>query len=645
MAEVANSTFHSTRSSSANSRRSGAFDLNSWQGLTELLMAARESGMDTEQYNHFRDIVLRYAQSGGDTELRAQIESTMRSLKVGETDTADEVPSSQKTETQNAPHEKDEAKAQAAQVPTGAQVPTEAQAPKQTSAPDKTSETSTEQRPQPLGSARPKPSFKNVEKQPTSAVAAEPPVSNAKSRATQDTNEDRSEATPPKAASPNADKDAGTPQSSTPQTEEKSQQAVNADAPPQKTERVSAVDSGGKTAGEHRERIAEIKRLVAEQVGNPMTLIDNGNPAGRTYMNALLNAMRKLGGGHAGELDAAMEALESAYAEILNVTSTPPTDATRKTAPSSADAVAQTEETVAPEQTQTPVAADTVQSDIEKSAPQSAKPPQDTETVENETKAAPEVVQTKRPTENAHAIPSLADVSRTKPQSDTEGQQPEKPSNAANSTVVPPNAQTATDAAREETKQPAAPEKHSLRDLTNALRSERQASAQKASSAPEPEAKQTDVTTAAPEQPAARAPESETASEPKADLAKPSETAAPHTEKTEIPRSVEQRDLTAPEVTAGLEQLLNEWQLFKSSGIFGTGPSGSEHPLYQTLKELPMKEVLDGRFDKSSPEIIRSIKDYTNAWRHEQGVTYVQSETFEHYLRRVVQRILKRQQH
>jgi hypothetical protein len=56
-----------------------------------------------------------------------------------------------------------------------------------------------------------------------------------------------------------------------------------------------------------------------------------------------------------------------------------------------------------------------------------------------------------------------------------------------------------------------------------------------------------------------------------------------------------------------------------------------------------MGEVLSGRYDGADMKIVHAIKDYVDAWRHEQGIAYNPKETFEHYLRRVSLRIMKRQ--
>lgn len=101
--------------------------------------------------------------------------------------------------------------------------------------------------------------------------------------------------------------------------------------------------------------------------------------------------------------------------------------------------------------------------------------------------------------------------------------------------------------------------------------------------------------------------------------------------------------LADPDIDLGLKQLLSEWSLFRKSGVFGTGPKGTQHPLYQKLSVLPMPLILSGRFEGSTAEIRQSISDYMNGWRYEQGIIYEQEETFEHYLRRVIRHIIDSQ--
>jgi hypothetical protein len=103
-----------------------------------------------------------------------------------------------------------------------------------------------------------------------------------------------------------------------------------------------------------------------------------------------------------------------------------------------------------------------------------------------------------------------------------------------------------------------------------------------------------------------------------------------------------EQSLMTPEIDAGLSQLLSEWKLFKSSGWFGAGPSGINHPLYKKLAHLPMAAVVAGRFEGSTPEIRQTIADYMNGWRYEQNIVHRMDEQFEHYLRRVIGHILKK---
>ncbi|MFM2340184.1 MAG: hypothetical protein RLZZ360_820 [Candidatus Parcubacteria bacterium] len=101
--------------------------------------------------------------------------------------------------------------------------------------------------------------------------------------------------------------------------------------------------------------------------------------------------------------------------------------------------------------------------------------------------------------------------------------------------------------------------------------------------------------------------------------------------------------LADPDVDLGLEQLLSEWTLFRKSGVFGSGPKGRQHPLFQKLANLPMPLILSGRFEGATAEIRQSITDYMNGWRYEQGIIYEQEETFEHFLRRVIRHIIDSQ--
>lgn len=98
--------------------------------------------------------------------------------------------------------------------------------------------------------------------------------------------------------------------------------------------------------------------------------------------------------------------------------------------------------------------------------------------------------------------------------------------------------------------------------------------------------------------------------------------------------------LYTKDVDAGLEQLLEEWAIFKKSGLFGSGPKGRQHPLYLKISTLQLPLILAGRFEGSTQEIKQSITDYMNGWRYEQGIVYEQSENLDQYLRRVIRHII-----
>jgi hypothetical protein len=125
----------------------------------------------------------------------------------------------------------------------------------------------------------------------------------------------------------------------------------------------------------------------------------------------------------------------------------------------------------------------------------------------------------------------------------------------------------------------------------------------------------------------------------------PEETGLHRTEEGPDPKHavIRQSELSSPVVTQALYQLLEEWSLFKRSGILGIGPSGYDHPLFKSLSALSMGEIMSGRWEGANRENLKNIKEYVHAWRHEQGVAFNVQETFEHFLRRVILRIQKRQ--
>jgi hypothetical protein len=325
------------------------------------------------------------------------------------------------------------------------------------------------------------------------------------------------------------------------------------------------------------ERIREIKTAVNSKVGNPVNLVDINNEVGREYMNALLEAMKGLSGGAAGQIDFAMKRLETAYlavevavaAHSKNVVDVANSPAAPAATPIAAPAP-------------TPVISEPLVEKREEAVPVPAAP-------EAPLPPAPPAV----PVPVAPPIPVVVPQPRPVPA------QPIAQPDAVQIPVV------------------------------------------QKPSAPEPVRKPVDVSGVsgyeiAQNQPPVKPPQSPSVADSvkvltPQDLPSSSISASADND----PEGLMTRD-----IDDGLEQLLSDWSLFKKSGLFGTGPKGREHPLFKKLASLQIPLLLAGRFEGSTQDIKQSITDYMNGWRYEQGIIYEQGETFEHYLRRVIKQIL-----
>lgn len=290
------------------------------------------------------------------------------------------------------------------------------------------------------------------------------------------------------------------------------------------------------------ERIRAIKHAVNQKVGNPVNLVDIDNTVGREYMVALLDAMKKVGGGVPGDIEAAMKRLEEAF---VRVEQTVAAHAAQGSEPSPVFAPAP----VTPE---------------------------------------PDTVAVPSPMEKM-----IDDVSEPLVQLDNDH-------NTRAQTVAEDSADRWGDtdteivATREEVAVPPVRQPQplfraaSLADDTNHLLT-------------------------------------------------PNDLPDPTTNST---GSAVGDPLHTTEVDTGLNQLLQEWPIFKKSGLFGTGPKGIAHPLFKELAPLTIPLILAGRYDGATEEIRQSVTDYMNGWRYEQGLVYEPEEAFEHYLRRVIRHII-----
>ena len=386
-------------------------------------------------------------------------------------------------------------------------------------------------------------------------------------------------------------------------------------------------------------RIKEIKSFVNSKVGNPVNLMDTDKEVGREYMTALLEAMKKsTGGSSAGGLVPAMERLERAYSAVQQLLDN--------------DSGKPNELPDIPEVKTDPIPP--IEKPVE--TVESKQPVKVNETPKAEAKLEQPVIPKAVPVVQPVTAPKLKSVSETVANNVQKPEAKKQSSIAPVKTVSEPKEEKGLYHAPENdavtTTGSPVREQTALQRLTTRFKSGQDTSAEQKNENVEPKTEQPVVEEkpkviseppAAPPQP-----------KPQADVTPPvtarpvksvaSAESLPEMAKKEADSKKDLGDdLMVHEVTAGLEQLLSEWKIFKSSGWLGTGPSGIEHPMYKQLGPMPMASVIAGRFEGVTNEVKHSITDYMNGWRYEQGIVHEMGETFEHYLRRVVLHILKMQ--
>lgn len=106
------------------------------------------------------------------------------------------------------------------------------------------------------------------------------------------------------------------------------------------------------------------------------------------------------------------------------------------------------------------------------------------------------------------------------------------------------------------------------------------------------------------------------------------------------PESANDNALMGEAIEKGLSDLLSSWDIFEKSGLIGMGPSGKDHPTYQKIAQLPMGKITTGEWEGRDMSVVANINEYIAGWQTEQGITPDPTETFDHYLRRVINRYL-----
>ncbi len=531
------STLHSAVLRHGGPHENSSFDLRSWQGLTYVLRAGKEALKEKGAYAEFRNLVLQYAQNGGDADTKKQIDAIIKTFPP--------IDFSKKVQQEQGVNEKSDAEEVVA-----------------TDTPQANIRPHTGRRVEPRFGTQRSP----VVKAHVEAPAEKQEVEHVTTTPVTDTEHKVEEVREVV---------------SIPPAQEVSSEPI--------TPAHTTVEVVHRSLEEHRIRITEIKRAVNEYIGNPVALMSLSDDVGKKYMSALLGALKSTSAGGDGNADGAMATLESAYGLLVATSKSKDEKEVKIISSNDTDAHSEStpvKETDAPPQEVIEDKQETVSIPVSDSIPNISLDVQET----NKAPDVPveEIKDVAVVKEAVHAQPTRHDILRSG----------FKKSDNAISSVV--------------------------RSVQQKKYVERESSA--------PLVVET-----------ADIPKIEEMISPDINP-QPRRKIISEDEKKVIEKvAVKQSELYSTEITTMLETLLHEWSVFSGSGIFGTGPGGTLHPLFKTLSQLSMGEVVAGRFEGSDPKILKIIKQYIDAWRHEQGITYTLNETFEHYLRRVVQRILKRQ--
>jgi len=558
----------------------GVFDFNSQAGVLRILQAVRKSELPLTTQNELRDLIFLYTNSGGDQGMRTALEERLISNNIKP------LPSVAKN-TAKAQSEPIFGFAGSRPAPSFSANFTPVSVQNDTPIPAAVAET-------------------------TPVVTTPEPVATPEPVVTQTTSEATPASTSEPVTVPVSEPVAATPEPAIP-TQTTSAEPPATPPPVTAPEPVAPAQTAPApiVSGSHLDRIKAIKSEVNRRFGNPVQLVDKDAELGREYMTSLLEAMKQLsaeGGG--GNIENAMVRLEAAFLRVKNLdtetkTPEPVTEnkISEKTPPTATEKVLDTQQkaVVPPRPPVQSAASSILRSSNHKieagalNATQVSEPP---EVKEPRTSTIEPASMVSKPTEfytpPEHKVDTV-------------------PVNTPNIPEVEKNATNIINIRNVDTA--ATPPVATLNAETPIIN-------QELATAP---AYNVSTVGAVSSVAAANAP-----------LRTPDDLPDPKT----ISRSGSADPLFTEEVSAGLDQLLLEWVLFRKSGMFGTGPKGVNHPLFKKLAPMQIPLLLAGRFEGATQEIRQSITDYMNGWRYEQGIIYDKGETFEMYLRRVIRHII-----
>jgi hypothetical protein len=584
------------------------YDLKSWQGLTAVLKDGKNA-LRPDVYAEFRNLILQYAQHGGDVEYKKRVDAIIATFAGGGKETTSSVKIdtiSPLTDTSSTESAKAETAVTSRRIQPRFDTPAIPQVKRESEHPDDTSiiQRRIQITPEPI----------TIE-----------PLESESEVVIQESNEDEEDVD----------------DLSEPASKEISFLPKEIFEP--ETTVIPEVAPVISSPEEYKKRIAEIKRTVNAHYENPVALMAAPGGLGKTYMNALLVALKAVGPGVIGDPAPAMNQLEKAFDALLHI----------QTPKATTEIIAQVEEKSSvpefspkeifhePQKDLTPIVEDIPQK-ISDSIDETIVANPDTEAIVSEVIAPviPQVATTEEVQEED--VPDSINENDIAIEEDMDG----------SSVDVAPKPVTRTEQilhAFEKTD-----------SLISSVVSSVHKSLENNLSIHEDD---TDGGDSGYTQSDKHVEQKSSSIQSETNQHVGTETKVfPHNKWTrkELGKTtpvekikekgfdtsnheVKQAELYAPKTTAMLNNLLHEWSIFSASGFLGTGPSGAEHPLFVTLAPLSMGEVIAGRWEGVDPKQLKIIKQYVDAWRHEQGLSYTLSETFEHYLRRVVDRIAKRQ--